>query len=219
MESFSEWDFAESFSAVEAALLMEGKKPSDCGPNGRDGYQNLVVSDVILRRMLFDYNHTCSCHGLDLHVYEPAFLSSVMMNLLVGDLTRPDGEASLKKWLLDNEKSDFYKQSFARKDIQRWIDANHLPSLYRFEQNQPPDTETPSGRWPWGAHHTELLGHLEAAALRYWQENYDPTDATTASTNKDVAEWLVTERKVSKKMAEAIASMLRPNGLPTGPRT
>jgi len=75
----------------------------------------------------------------------------------------------------------------------------------------------PSARWPWGNHHTELLGHLEAAALRYWV-NYDPTDATTAPTNKDVSEWLMNERKLPQKPAESIASMLRPDRLPTGPR-
>ncbi len=74
------------------------------------------------------------------------------------------------------------------------------------------------GRWPWGEHHTELLGHLEAAARRYWGENYIPADATTAPINATVSEWLQTERKVSRTMADSIASILRPDGLPTGPR-
>ena len=71
--------------------------------------------------------------------------------------------------------------------------------------------------WPWGQHHTELLGHLEAAAMHFWV-NYDPSDATTAPTNATVSEWLQTKRKVSRTMADSIASMLRPDGLPTGPR-
>jgi hypothetical protein len=72
--------------------------------------------------------------------------------------------------------------------------------------------------WPWGHHHTELLGHLDAAARRYWGVNYDPADITTASTNATVSEWLQSERKVSRTMADSIASILRPDGLPTGPR-
>lgn len=72
-------------------------------------------------------------------------------------------------------------------------------------------------RWPWGNHHTELLGHLEAAATRFWV-NHDPTDNTTAPTNQIVSDWLQSERKLSRMMADAIASMLRADGLPTGPR-
>lgn len=72
-------------------------------------------------------------------------------------------------------------------------------------------------RWPWGAHHTDALGHLEAAAARWWTF-YDPTDPSTAPTNEMVAEWLRDERFVSKEKAYAIASILRADGLKTGPR-
>lgn len=72
-------------------------------------------------------------------------------------------------------------------------------------------------RWPWGDHHTVLLGHLEAAAQRYWVD-YDPANPDTANTSETVIEWLENERKVSNRMAGAIATMLRPDGLPSGPR-
>jgi len=71
--------------------------------------------------------------------------------------------------------------------------------------------------WPWGSHHTETLGHLEAAARRFWRL-YDPSDISTAPTNDMVATWLQEERGISREKARAIASMLRPDGLPTGPR-
>lgn len=71
--------------------------------------------------------------------------------------------------------------------------------------------------WPWGGHHTESLGHLKAAALRFWVL-YDPADATTAPTNSEVSKWLQDTRGVSQTRADAIASMLRPDDLPTGPR-
>lgn len=73
------------------------------------------------------------------------------------------------------------------------------------------------GRWPWGSHHTETLGHLEAAARKWWIL-YDPDDRGTAPTNETVATWLQDERGISKEKARAIASMLRPDDLPTGPR-
>lgn len=83
------------------------------------------------------------------------------------------------------------------------------------EPSQPSDAD--SGRWPWGTHHTELLGHLDAAARKFWTL-YDPADLSTAPTNEMVAEWLQEHRDVSKDKSRAIASILRPDGLPTGPR-
>ena len=85
-------------------------------------------------------------------------------------------------------------------------------------------TPDADNRWPWGSHHTELLGHLEAAASEFWQ-SYDPQNAKgTAPKNETVIAWLMAgnvvgqKRKVSDQMAQAIATMLRPDGLPTGPR-
>lgn len=72
-------------------------------------------------------------------------------------------------------------------------------------------------KWPWGDHHTKALGDLEAAAQRWWV-NYDPTQPDTAPTKDQVSEWLQSERKISKNMADSIASILRADGLPAGPR-
>lgn len=72
-------------------------------------------------------------------------------------------------------------------------------------------------KWPWGAHHTDALGHLEAAANRFWVL-YDPAEPSTAPTNEMVAGWLRQERGVTKERAAAIASILRADGLRTGPR-
>lgn len=81
----------------------------------------------------------------------------------------------------------------------------------------PDGTATPANRWPWGNHHTKALGHLEAAAARWWVR-YDPTDQTTAPRNDEVSEWLQKEHGASKNIGDAIASILRLDGLPTGPR-
>jgi hypothetical protein len=80
-----------------------------------------------------------------------------------------------------------------------------------------PAIPDPLSHWPWGEHHTEALGHLEATAKRFWTR-YDPSDLTTAPTNKTVSDWLQSERGVKEDKAKAIASILRPDGLPTGPR-
>lgn len=71
--------------------------------------------------------------------------------------------------------------------------------------------------WPWGDHETELLRHLAAAAHNFWS-TYDPMDKSTAPKSADVKEWLMNERGLSRNNAEAIARMLRPSDVPTGPR-
>lgn len=72
-------------------------------------------------------------------------------------------------------------------------------------------TTSPAGRWPWGNHHTELLGHLEAAALEFWA-SYDHKKPITAPKNEVIENWLQ-ERGVAKHVSVVMASMLRLNGL------
>ncbi|MBK1889325.1 hypothetical protein Undi14_04715 [Undibacterium sp. 14-3-2] len=73
-----------------------------------------------------------------------------------------------------------------------------------------------SREWPWGEHETKLLRHLAAAANRFWK-NYDAADPTTAPTNKEVVDWLV-ENGVANRTASVMATILRADGLSTGPR-
>ena len=81
-----------------------------------------------------------------------------------------------------------------------------------------PDSPAPTVEgWPWGGHNTAALGHMAAAAQRFWV-NHDPDDPGTAPKNADVSQWLQKERKVSGNLADSIASILRKDGLPTGPR-
>lgn len=68
-----------------------------------------------------------------------------------------------------------------------------------------------------GGHRTTLLVHL-AVASRHWWANFDPSDNTTAPTNQTVSDWLVL-RGIGKVMADKMATILRADGLPKGPRT
>lgn len=70
--------------------------------------------------------------------------------------------------------------------------------------------------WPWGRHETALLRQLATAAAKFWK-NYDPSDPSTAPTNKQVIDWLKAQG-VADRTAEVMASILRADGLPTGPR-
>lgn len=73
----------------------------------------------------------------------------------------------------------------------------------------------PSTRWP--NHNTQLLTALRLAALKFW-ERFDPEDRETAPTNDEVANWLRSNHKVSASTANSMATILRADGLPSGPR-
>lgn len=79
----------------------------------------------------------------------------------------------------------------------------------------PPHQPT-QGPWPWGAHETELLRHLAAAAERHWAR-YDPSDPTTAPRSAEVQKWLE-DRGLSGRTAKVMAQILRADGLRSGPR-
>ncbi len=71
-------------------------------------------------------------------------------------------------------------------------------------------------KWPWGEYETDLLRKLASAAEEWWS-TYDPANPSTAPTNKAVKNWLIGQG-VSERVAENMATILRADGLPTGPR-
>jgi hypothetical protein len=70
--------------------------------------------------------------------------------------------------------------------------------------------------YPWGNHNTKLLTKLSEAAIKFWSL-YDPTQPDTAPKNEEVSDWLIKEG-ASKTLAEAMATILRADGLRTGRR-
>lgn len=72
-------------------------------------------------------------------------------------------------------------------------------------------------RWPWGAYETKRLRALAEAAKKFWVL-YDPSDKTSAPKSEDVSRWLQDVHGESSRVADVMASILRADGLPTGPR-
>jgi hypothetical protein len=105
---------------------------------------------------------------------------------------------------------------FDAEELRRFLDGVRETSNLTLDTAEVQAAEIEARAWPWGTHETELLRHLAAAGGRFWV-NFDPSDPTTAPTNEDVSTWL-TARGVSKRMADAMASILRADGLATGPR-
>lgn len=80
-----------------------------------------------------------------------------------------------------------------------------------------PEMTYPIAGWPWGRYDTELLRKLARAADKFWKL-YDPSDPTSAPTNQKVIDWLKGEERVATRTAEVMATILRADGLSTGPR-
>jgi len=96
-----------------------------------------------------------------------------------------------------------------------WANATGLafPDGFAWQPEMNLDTTS----WPWGRYETKSLRKLAQAADRFWK-NYDPADPSTAPTNAQVAKWQI-EEKVTPRIADAIASILRADGLQTGRRS
>jgi hypothetical protein len=221
MLDLSHWDFATTFSGVQAASLMLGIDPTGAGLDD----QRIVP---VIQRMKQDYEGALGA-AVWAHDFEdspkgvlpdpmegPRHLYSLKMFHATGhehDVDRIKDE----HWLKNDGERNFDVQQFHRDEIARWLGATGMSSIYKFKVES--NDELPAGkRWPWGDHHTEYLGHLEAAAREFWV-NYDPQNRKkTAPKNVAVIQWLKA-RKVSTSLANAMATMLRADGLPPGPRT
>lgn len=62
-------------------------------------------------------------------------------------------------------------------------------------------------------HSTSLLSILNLTINRYYGDNYDPNDKDTIPKQRDVVDWLMTIHSLSKRQAEAIDIITRPETL------
>lgn len=79
--------------------------------------------------------------------------------------------------------------------------------------------EMPSSNlsWPWGDYETDLLNKIALAVEHFWKD-FD-TDSTKSIPKKmEVTDWLVKHGVKSNNIAEAIATIIRPDGLSTRPK-
>lgn len=230
MTELSHWDFADQFSAHEAAALIAGIDPAQIG------YHRPILEPV-LKRMEADYENARS--SLYLLIAEvpldksiayplPGVLSPTEFKFkytvyLSNKRRGKEGHADLEDWM-EAAKGRFSEMTYWRTDIAEWLASNGFLSKYAFnrasaKKSAASDEQAVNvnpGPWPWGAHETTLLRELAATANQFWAL-YDPSDQSTAVTNDVVVQWL-RDRGNSKNMAEAMATILRADGLKTGPR-
>lgn len=139
---------------------------------------------------------------------------AIFINLLTrakNDLG-PNGQLKAISLDLGNPEESLIKLS----NFAGWLKAlgHRPPAEFHWMPEEMPHSNLD---WPWGRHETELLRKLAAAANRFWK-NYNPNEIDTAPTNKQVSDWLI-EQGVATRTAEVMASILRADGLPTGPRS
>ena len=215
MTDFSHWDFAENFSGYDAAALILGIEPTE-GSNEQARIGPVVTRMkkcyLASRSTVADVQRQDGSNA-DFNKY--LLPKKLLSNGLLARVAQPRN--GLDIWLNDVRCFGFDEQEFSRDELTRWLSVIRIKSIYQFDLKQPDAIQNTSGRWPWGNHHTQLLGHLEAAAREFWVK-YDPQNQKgTAPKRDEVIAWLRT-RKVSNQTATAIATILRPDDLPTGPR-
>lgn len=221
MPDFSNWDFAETFTGVEAASLLLGVDPSVAIQEQEKLYPAIqrlkhAYEDALTAAIwAFDFNDSANGSLPDIAA-SPKCLYSQRM------LLRNGGEFDVSKlmksnWLKNEQETKFENQLFTRDEVNRWTSVNGLPSVYKFN---PAENERSSSmtRWPWGDHHTKLLGHLDVGARKFWCK-YDPENPKgTAPKSAEVIQWFMEECNISESLATAMATLLRPDNLKTGPR-
>ena len=221
------WDFATHFTGEEAAALIMGIDPNlpkskvdttyPIVERMRSAYQQALGEAI----WAYDFKDGAGGDQSLVDITEKSTgLYSYRMLDMSGHIVWPQAG----HWLNDQDESSFDAQKFTREELVRWLSAIEMKSDYHFNDLHISVGFSPnfanknnSTKWPWGEYETKLLQHLEAAANRFWV-NYDPTDPSTAPVNQDVSTWLQDYRALSKSMADSIATILRVDGLKTGPR-
>ena len=198
---------------LAAALGVERSPPVDGRlPLEFDGWTMNMQSRVGRNGLLFTIDVQESFDLLANGKYVPAPRGTIAtLFAAIGQLNKPHTMVKLQ-----------------RKHFQDWLDHIGWQSPYSFNSKSAiaieGETHGVQGpcidnkpRWPWGAHDTKLLRALEQTAKKWWV-HYDPADHTTAPTNEAVIAWVIAQGLASENIAKAIASILRADGLPSGPR-
>lgn len=132
MADLSHWDFAESFTAHEAAVLILGIN---------DGEAHLEKNDlrigVVTRRMKQAYSLALDCEiysnfGGDL---PPAGSEGDTLSSTELDKAKSYDTGAFSEWL--KSKSAFEEQLFSGAELARWLAAVKQNSNYQFERQAP----------------------------------------------------------------------------------
>lgn len=115
-------------------------------------------------------------------------------------------------WLYNSNHEDFASALEVKRDLTIRLIARKAGVKAKKTEDTPPTVN-----WPWGRHNTRLLEVLLATAQKFWAR-YDPLDESTHKLKEEVVGWIMKRYagQVSLHMANAIATILRADGLRTG---
>ena len=154
-------------------------------------------------------------HGLPADITSDFAFTPVSPKIieLLGQAKAAVGSGTLK--VLPDEALSLMDREVDLSEFTSWLHrlSHKTPAEYPWTAME---LDTDSMPWPWGSHQTKELVLLAKAAHKFWRY-YDPNDPATAPTSEQVMSWLV-EKGIASRKAEVMASLLRPENLPTGPR-
>lgn len=235
MQDLSKWSYADEFTPFEAACLIVGFDPTE-------NPQDLRV-EHLMRRMAKAYSITLDHVGSevwpeiedeDLAAWCPDYapdagdapLRSVKLEASL--YAWEQGSEEIKEWLNDEKACNFQEQCFSARTLDSWLASTGVKSAFAFTRDDHRGAENShvvsataaagdnGAEIAFGRHRTRLLRKLADAYHKHWAL-YEPDDPTTAPTSETVINWLVAEG-VSRRIAEGMATILRPEGLPAGRR-
>lgn len=217
------WMTRPSVALWQAVALFSGIEPSSIG---RDSNEALALLDELRPLTVLEPA------GIASNLHEALWKSTRALPMMLMDEPPPTGDLRAALIAFDNFESWAelgLKERIA--DRYGWLqpgacvlEAERVArrrdgggSLYTMAA-----ALVPVSKWPWGSHETALLTHL-AKAAELWRTvdeggNYVPSDPTTAPTNEQIEHFLERRGVTSKKTREVMATILRADDLPSGPR-
>jgi hypothetical protein len=153
------------------------------------------------------------CELRELQADETEFPAGMTLRLRALQSAVRTGKIALTvQHFAESDTYDVHDSRIAKESFLTWCNGKGL-NLH----NLSPVNHLPPAKWPWGNHDTPALMALLDAAKQWWS-TYDPADFSTAPRNKEVESWLISEKGQPKRIAEAMATILRAEGVRTGPR-
>jgi len=200
----SSWRLADLLTAQEAAAIIAGHDPNhvryeDERPAYFEMPSGFTESDGIEDVQAAFASITNSIIGGNLEANIRHNASARGMGEVAEDSERFSGVAP-----------DWSRTTIRVKDLNTWLRSRGYPPLFSGEMG-------PLGPWPWGAYTTRRLDLVAEVVCQFWS-TYDRDQPATAPTNDSVISWLMENRHVSRREAEAIAMVCRADDAPTGKR-
>ena len=203
--SMEKWAQAKTLEVWQAVLLHSYLNPDHLGFTPSDGLLNLQRLNLLAK---LEVSRTPGATARSL----PELL--LFDNLIQAIKAIGSGQLAAVTQLVQGERS-----IVRLSDFHIWSVRFKLPVIGHWQAQAGNGCRS---KWPWGCLETERLKVLEAVAKRYWRTaaeggHYVPGDIRTASTTKDIAAWILQEYPwVGRQTSEAMAVILRPDGLPKG---